>query len=65
MNDTNPFPSKHISRREFVRASTIVAGTAALAGPFLRSARAGEPGANDNESRFFEGNRGSKSAPWI
>jgi predicted dehydrogenase len=35
-----------LSRREFVRTSALAAGAVALAGPFIRSARAGEPGAN-------------------
>jgi predicted dehydrogenase len=38
---------KSISRRQFVRNSTLAAGSAALAGPFIRSVRAGEPGPND------------------
>jgi predicted dehydrogenase len=38
---------KPISRREFVRNSTLAASAAALAGPFIRSLRAGEPGPND------------------
>src|SRR6267143_1427807 len=41
MNVSNQFSSKQISRREFVRTSAVVAG------PFIRSLRAGEPGAND------------------
>src|SRR4030095_2387339 len=36
-----------LSRRTFLRNSMFAAGSAALAGPFVRSARAGEPGAND------------------
>jgi len=36
-----------LSRREFLRRSTLASGSALLAGPFIRSARAGEPGAND------------------
>ncbi len=46
MNDTNPSLTKKISRRDFVCTSAIAAGTAALAGPFIRSVRAGEPGPN-------------------
>ena len=38
--------SNHVSRREFVRTSALAAGAAAFAGPFIRSARAAEPGAN-------------------
>src|ERR1700710_1820766 len=34
-----------MTRRKFISASALAAG--ALATPFLRSARAGEPGAND------------------
>jgi hypothetical protein len=42
------FPSRipSLSRREFVRTSALAAGAVALAGPFMRVARAGEPGAN-------------------
>jgi predicted dehydrogenase len=36
-----------LTRREFVRKSTLAAGAVALAGPLIRSARAGEPGPND------------------
>ena len=36
-----------VTRREFIRHSTLAAGAVALAGPFIRSARAGEPGPND------------------
>ncbi|MCX6902072.1 MAG: Gfo/Idh/MocA family oxidoreductase [Verrucomicrobia bacterium] len=35
-----------LSRRQFVRTSALATGAAALGGPFIRSARAGEPGAN-------------------
>ena len=47
MKTLNQFSSKHFSRRDFIHTSVLAAGTAALAGPFIRSARAGEPGAND------------------
>src|SRR5882762_672777 len=47
MNDSNQFSPEQISRRAFVRTSAVVAGGTALAGPFIRSLRAGEPGAND------------------
>lgn len=33
-------------RRQFVRTTALLAGTAALAGPFIRTVRAGEPGPN-------------------
>ena len=46
MRTTNLFPGKDFSRREFVRTSALAAGAAALAGPFIRSVRAGEPGPN-------------------
>ena len=36
-----------LNRREFIRNSTLAAGAVALAGPFIRRARAGEPGPND------------------
>lgn len=36
-----------LSRRRFVRNSALAAGAAAFATPFIRIARAGEPGAND------------------
>jgi hypothetical protein len=35
------------SRRRFLRNATLYAGSTALAGPFIRSVRAGEPGPND------------------
>jgi hypothetical protein len=38
---------KIIPRRQFIRNTARWAGTAALAGPFIRSLRAGEPGPND------------------
>jgi len=38
---------KTFSRRQFVRNSALAAGSTALAGPFIRSVRAGEPGPND------------------
>jgi len=38
---------KPISRREFVRHSTLAISAAAFAGPFIRSVRAGEPGPNE------------------
>ena len=38
---------KPICRREFVRESFMAASAAVIAGPFIRSARAGEPGPND------------------
>jgi predicted dehydrogenase len=38
---------KSLSRRDFVIKSGLTIGSAAIAGPFIRSARAGEPGAND------------------
>ena len=44
MSSTSRIPS--LSRRDFVRTSALAAGAVALAGPFIRSARAGEPGAN-------------------
>src|SRR5947207_13111807 len=36
-----------VTRREFVRKSALAVGAVALTGPFIRSARAGEPGPND------------------
>ncbi|NOS71489.1 MAG: Gfo/Idh/MocA family oxidoreductase [Verrucomicrobia bacterium] len=36
-----------MTRRQFVRNTTLAAGAAALSGPFIRSLRAGEPGPND------------------
>jgi len=35
-----------IPRRQFIRTTAVVAGAAALTGPFIRSVRAGEPGPN-------------------
>ncbi|MGC3959873.1 MAG: hypothetical protein QM813_18680 [Verrucomicrobiota bacterium] len=34
-------------RRKFLQQATLVASTAALTGPFIRSIRAGEPGPNE------------------
>jgi predicted dehydrogenase len=36
-----------LSRRQFVRAAALAGGAVALDSPFIRSIRAGEPGAND------------------
>lgn len=38
---------KLLPRRQFIRNSTLAVGASALAGPFIRSVRAGEPGPND------------------
>ena len=38
---------KPISRREFARTAALAASAAVVAGPFIRSVRAGEPGPND------------------
>ena len=38
---------KPVTRREFVRHSALAVTAAAVAGPFIRSVRAGEPGPND------------------
>lgn len=38
---------KTLSRRNFLQQTTLLAGAAALSGPFIRSVRAGEPGPND------------------
>jgi predicted dehydrogenase len=38
---------KPISRRDFVRHSTLAASAVVVTGPFIRSVRAGEPGPND------------------
>ena len=46
MNQIKQHALKSVSRREFVRTSALAAGAVALAGRFIRSARAGEPGAN-------------------
>jgi predicted dehydrogenase len=46
MKTLNQFSSKHLSRRSFIGTSVLAAGSAALAGPFIRTARANEPGAN-------------------
>jgi len=37
---------KVMPRRQFIRTTALLAGTAAFAGPFIRSTRAGEPGPN-------------------
>lgn len=45
-----PLNNIHLSRRHFISRTSLAAGTLALGGlasPFIRSARAGEPGAND------------------
>ena len=47
MNVINQHVPRSISRRDFVRASALAAGATAIGGPFIRSLRAGEPGAND------------------
>lgn len=46
MNATSKTASQTLSRRDFVRTSALTASAAVLAGPFTRSARAAEPGAN-------------------
>lgn len=46
MNDANQSLTRNLSRRSFVRTSALAAGALALAGPHIRSVRAGEPGAN-------------------
>jgi hypothetical protein len=46
MNPINQHVRLPISRREFVRTSALAAGAVALSGPFIRVARANEPGAN-------------------
>ncbi|MBI3191833.1 MAG: Gfo/Idh/MocA family oxidoreductase, partial [Pedosphaera parvula] len=46
MNVTTQTGAKIISRRNFVHTSALAASAAVLAGPFIRSARAAEPGAN-------------------
>ena len=38
---------KVLTRRDFIRNSTLAAGAVAFTGPFIRSARAGEPGSNE------------------
>ncbi len=45
-------PIKHsavnpVNRREFIRKAALLSGAVALAGPFIRSTRAGEPGPNE------------------
>ena len=47
MNASNQLTANPVSRRQFVHKSALVAGAAAIAGPFIRSVRAGEPGPND------------------
>ncbi len=46
MSTHNQSSLHQVSRRDFVRTSALAAGAVALASPFIRSARAGEPGAN-------------------
>ena len=43
---SQPSRFSRLSRRDFVRTSALAASAAAFAGPFIRSARAVEPGAN-------------------
>ena len=43
---SQPSRFSRLSRRDFVRTSALAASAAAFAGPFIRSARAAEPGAN-------------------
>lgn len=38
---------KHLARRQFLKQTALLASSAALAGPFIRPLRAGEPGANE------------------
>ena len=47
MKTSNPITATPFSRRAFVRTSALAAGAATVAGPFIRSVRAGEPGPND------------------
>ena len=42
-----PIAMKLLPRRQFIRNSALAVGASALAGPFIRSVRAGEPGPND------------------
>ena len=42
-----PIAMKLLPRRLFIRNSALAVGASALAGPFIRSVRAGEPGPND------------------
>ena len=47
MKVINQQSQKSVSRREFVRRTALAAGAVAMAGPWIRSVSAGEPGAND------------------
>jgi len=46
MNNLTPGFSTKVTRRQFVQRASFAAGALAWSGPFLRSARAGEPGPN-------------------
>ena len=39
-------PMNLLPRRQFIRNTALLAGSAAFAGPLIRSVRAGEPGPN-------------------
>ncbi|MCO5052813.1 MAG: Gfo/Idh/MocA family oxidoreductase [Verrucomicrobiae bacterium] len=46
MNTNQQKKSSTLSRRDFVRTTTLAAGAVTLAGPYIRTLRAGEPGPN-------------------